>query len=159
MTLDDTLLEKLANWKPPGDGRHTFAFLDPESGTSAQIAVDRLDALSCQLWEIGLARSARATANEPSLGAWAQRVADKVTGLMEPLKVIEVDADRGQALLRSEAPSQKGDDLNYYEVLLHRTGSASVRRYKGSRQPVQRQQAGFVLTREALAKLVRDIAG
>ncbi len=158
MTLADTLLEKLASWTPTGDSKHTFACLDPASGTAVRAAVEQLDAMSCRLAELCVTRSAAAAANEPSLKDWASRVAERVTGLLEPLKMIEVDDHRGQALLRSDQPAQKADDLLYYEVLLHRTGSATVRRYKGSVQPVKRQAVGFALTREALGKLVEDLA-
>jgi hypothetical protein len=46
----------------------------------------------------------------------------------------------------------------YYEVVLQRTGVATVRRYKGSLQLAKRERIGFVLTQEALAKLVLDLA-
>ena len=44
---------------------------------------------------------------------------------MEPLRLIEVDAERDTALLRSTAPQQRGDDLFYYEVQL-KSGGASL---------------------------------
>ena len=39
-------------------------------------------------------------------------------GLLEPLKVYEVDDTRNEAVLRSEAPAAKGDALSYYEIRL-----------------------------------------
>jgi hypothetical protein len=157
MTLDDTLLEKLASWRP-APGRQPFAVLDSDSQAAVQLTVDRLDELGCRLWEASVTRSPQAAAREPSLKAWAERVAARVTGLLEPLKLIEVDDNLGQALLRSDGPAAKGNDLFYYEVVLHRTGAAFVRRYRGSRLPTKREQVSFVLTREALAKLVKDLA-
>jgi hypothetical protein len=157
MTLDDLLLHELAYWTPPGEGRHSFGFRDPNTQTNVQIVLERLEALSCQLWEASVARPA-AVLDGPALTAWATRIAERVTGLLEPLHLLEVDPERGQALLRSDQPAAKNEDLFYYEVLLQRDGTASVRRYRGARQPNKRQQIGFVLTREALAKLVRDLA-
>jgi hypothetical protein len=158
MTLDETLLQKLDSWRPAGEGRHTLAFTHPETGTSVRLAVERCDAMSCQLWEITVTRSAATVAADSDLADWAKRVADRVTGLMEPLHLLEIDPEHGVALLRSEKPAQKSEDLFYYEVLLHRTGLASVRRYRGSKQPTQREQVAFVLTHEAAAKLVGDLA-
>ena len=86
----------------------------------------------------------------------AERLAGRATGLMEPLRLIEVDAGRNVALLRSAAPQQRGDDLFYYEVLLQE-GGAGVRRYQASTQGGARQQVAFPLTHEALAKLAADL--
>jgi len=158
MTLANTLLEKLSSWTHPGEGRQAFAFLDPATGVTVNLAVDRLEALSCQLWEASVTRPASAVAKGPALADWAAHVAAEATGLLEPLKVVEVDAAHGHALLRSDEPAEKRDDLFYYEVLLQQTGVAFVRRYRGSRQPIKREQVSFILTREALAKLVEDIA-
>jgi hypothetical protein len=82
-----------------------------------------------------------------------------VTGLLEPLRLLEVDAGHGVALLRSGTPSQWGDGLFYYEVLLQNDGTTTVRRYQAPTQDEpRRQQTEFSLTHEALAKLVRDLA-
>ncbi len=158
MTLANTLLEKLSDWKHPGDGRHTFAVLDPHTGVTVHLAVEHLERLSCQLWEARITRPAGAVAQGPSLADWAAHVAAEATGLLEPLKVVEVDDVHGHALLRSDEPAEKQDDLFYYELLLQQSGAAFVRRYRGSRQPTKREQVSFILTREALGKLVEDIA-
>jgi hypothetical protein len=159
MSLADTLLHALESWSPPGEGRQPFAFQDPDTGTAAHFVVERWDALSCQLWEAGVARPAAAPLDDAALTGWAKNVADRVTGLLEPLHLLEMDASRGQALLRSDQPTARKEDLFYYEVILHRNGTAAVRRYRGARQPQKREQVGFALTREALAKLVADLAG
>src|SRR5688572_18597206 len=135
MTLANTLQPKLADWTPPGKGRQTFAVLDKESETSVELDFDRLETLGGQLWEARVSRSDAAMAKEASVAIWAERVARRVTGLLEPLHVVEVDSERGQALLRSNQPAQKNDDRFYYEVVLAQSGSAQLRRYQGSKQP------------------------
>src|SRR5262249_42277706 len=97
MTLDETLLPKLNNWQPADAGRHLLAIPDEGSGWSAIVSADRCDALSCAVWELTLRRTAGAV---PSLDAWAHRIAERVNGLLEPLRVVEVDADRSEAQLR-----------------------------------------------------------
>jgi hypothetical protein len=153
MTLDETLLQKLSDWKPAGEGRQPLAFEDASTATSVRVQIERRDALSCQLWQVGVTRRA----GEADLTAWAKRMADRVTGLLEPLSLHEVDAARGVAVLRSEAPAAKNDDRFYYELTLHRTGETHLRRWKGSSKPVPRQQVAFTLTNEALAKLAADL--
>ena len=114
------------------------------------------DAVGARLWDITL----RPTAPKPEtdLKARADRVAARVTGLLEPLKLIEVDAPRRTAQLRSEEPAQKGSDLLYYELLLQGDGTAQVRRFKTSSQASpRREQTGFAMNHEALIKLVDDL--
>jgi hypothetical protein len=156
MTLADTLLEKLAELSPAAAVRRTLSFSDPATSTSVRVEVERLEAVGCELWEVGIACSAHPL-QSVNLGAWAQRVADRVTGLLEPLKVVEFDNLRGQALLRSESPAQKDCDLHYYEVLLLKSGAAGLRRYHATKSPGPREQIPFAMTREALAKLVNDL--
>jgi len=154
MTLADTLLEKLAKLSPAAAVRRTLSFADQATSTSVRVEVERLEAVGCELWEVGVAHRLHSV----GLGAWALRVADRVTGLLEPLKVVEVDNLRGQALLRSESPAQRECDLHYYEVLLQNSGAAILRRFHATKSPGPRAQVPFAMTREALAKLVADLA-
>jgi hypothetical protein len=158
MTASEVLLQNLSEWKP-GEGRQTLVAPDLGNGWAALLTADRADQLGCLVWELTLRRAdPPAEGDAESLAAWAGRAAERVTGLLEPLKVVEVDAPRLQAMLRSEAPAQRGDNRFYYEVLLKGAAEANVRRYHGSRQPSQRrEQVAFALTYEAIAKLAGDL--
>jgi hypothetical protein len=81
-----------------------------------------------------------------------------VTGLLEPLRLVEVDAPRGVALLRSNAPAAREGTLSYYEVLRQADGTTRVNRYEAWHGTSKRQAIPFTLTNEALAKLVGDLA-
>ena len=81
------------------------------------------------------------------------------TGRVEPLRLLEVDDARGEAVLRSESPAKKGEHLAYYEVRLSGLDRATVRRFTASRAASGREQVAFALTHEVLAKLAGDIAG
>jgi len=157
MTLPETLLPKLSEWRPSGVGRHSWAESFPEAGWTVQIAADKTDSLSCLVWEMTLSR----TASVPglTLSTWAAGIASRVTGLMEPLKVHEVDADRDEAVLRSVAPAKKGEALAYYEVHLQNLTTAVLRRYTASTTVSGRDQVPFALTHETIAKIAGDIAG
>jgi hypothetical protein len=75
--------------------------------------------------------------------------------LLENLHVVEVDAARRQAQLRSEEPSQRESEVLYYELLLTGTFEVLLRRYKAPRHGgARREQVSSPLTHEALAKLV-----
>jgi hypothetical protein len=151
MTLENTLRQQLNS--PTAGGFHVSA-----GGWTVTLAADKSDSLSCALRELTLDR------NEPiqeELHAWASRVADRVTGLIEPLKLVEVDQPLGKAMLRSETPTVKDGKAYYYELLLERTSrtSANLRRYAGDRNGEKREAVPFVLTHDAIVKLVADIAG
>ena len=155
MSLDALLLEKLAKWRPNSD-RGTLNVGDAAGGWSAAVTAECVDVVGCRLWELTLRRTAEASAAD--LPARAKQLCERVTGLLESLRLVEVDEPRQLALLRSEQPGQLGDERFYYEVLLDGDGGASVRRYQTPHagEP-RRRQVGFTLTHEALAKLVRDL--
>lgn len=158
MTLAETLQRKFADWRPVGDGRHTYAEAFPADGWAVHLAADRADSVGCLVWELTLTRTG-AVPDGLTQRQWAGRIADRVSGLMEPVKVLEVDATRDEAILRSDGPSVRGADVLYYEITLHGLTRAVVRRYQGSKATPGRDQVAFALTHEALAKLAGDIAG
>jgi hypothetical protein len=157
MNLNEALLERLANWKP-GSGRSSLTAIDETSGWSATATADEANALSCLLWELSLRRGPVAT--EPpgdALKIRAENIAGRATGLLENLRVVEIDAPRGQALLRSQQPAQRGDEVFYYEVLLTGTREGLLRRYRAWQNNGRREQVAFAVTNDALAKLVSDL--
>jgi hypothetical protein len=158
MTLAENLLPKLSDWRPSGDGRHSWAGAFPAAGWTVRLAADKTDTLSCLVWELTLTRTA-----EPPEGltllSWAMRTAGRTTGLLETLKLHEVDETRQEAVLRSEVPARKGDDLSYYEIRLSGLTTAVVRRYAASKIASGRNQIAFALTHETIAKLAGDITG
>jgi hypothetical protein len=155
MSLDALLLERLAKWRPDS-GRQTLDVADAAGGWSASVTAECVDVVGCRLWELALRRPAGTPSVD--LRSRAEQVCQRVTGLLEPLRLLEVDAGRNVALLRSEQPGQHGDGRFYYEVLLEADGGSSVRRFQAPRpgEP-RRQQVAFTLTHEALGKLVRDL--
>lgn len=151
MTLEKTLRQQLNS--PERGGFHISA-----SGWDITIAADQRDSLSCALTELSVERNAPI---QEDLSAWARRVAGSVTGLIEPLRVVEVDQPLGKALLRSAAPTVRDGKAFYYELMLERTSRsvATLRRYAGDRTGAKRQAVAFVLTHDAIVKLVVDIVG
>ena len=116
--------------------------------------------IDCQGFDFAV--TDRATLPLDDLKAWGQRLASRVTYLMEPLAVLEVDLPLGKALLRSAAPTLRDGKSHYYELLLTRGDrtSASLRRFVGDRAGgEQREAVPFVLTHDAIVKLVCDIVG
>jgi hypothetical protein len=156
--LAERILPKVSEWRPAGTGRHSWAEAFPDAGWTVRVTADKTDSLACLAWQIQLSRTAEPPAGL-TLAGWAAAIAARVTGLLEPLKVHEIDESRGEAVLRSVAPARKGDTLAYYEILLQGGSTASLARYVGSKVRPGRQQVAFAITHETLAKLLEDIAG
>jgi len=134
MTLANTLLEKLTEWRP-ASGRETLHVDHAASGWSVTLLADRSDELGCLVWELKLFRSFGAEGDVAALRGWADRLADRVTGLNQTLKVIEIDAERHEGLLRNEAPLRRAGKLFYHEVFLKGTRkrrSAAIRPHRAT---------------------------
>ena len=89
--------------------------------------------------------------------AWGDRLAARLTYLMEPLVVLEVDADAGAAELRSESPTARGEVRSYYEVRLGRDRSLRLGRVSFDAASRRRSPAPCQLTGEALERLADDL--
>jgi hypothetical protein len=158
MNLGEQLLRKLASWRPES-ARQTAAVEDDQAGWKVSLTADSVDTIGCRLWEVGLDRTSPLP-NPPPLKEQAERIAGRVTGLLEPLRLVEIDPQGDVAQLRSGQPARQGDEVAYYEVLRRRDGTTRLGRFQASATtPGKRDQVPFNLTHEALAKLVGDLAG
>ena len=92
-----------------------------------------------------------------ALRAWGDRLASRVTYLMEPLVLHEVDAEVGEAELRSQAPTAREDLRSYYEVRLDRLGSLRLRRIAFDQTTRARRAVPCRMTIEALERLADDL--
>jgi len=157
MTLAEALQPKLSEWRPSGSGRHTWSETFPDQGWAVHLAVHTNDTLSALVWEATLVRTAEPPAGL-TLKAWAAGIANRVAGLMEDVKVIEIDATRDEALLRSDEPTRKGDVVHFYEIRLSGLKQAIVRRFRADTAAnTRREQVAFALTHEVLANLIEEI--
>lgn len=155
MTIENRLLEKLADWRPDGTSNR-LTVDDSASGWRATVQADAVDTIGVRVREVGVARLTPLT-NPTPLADRAAQVADRVNGLLEPLRVVETDQTQGVAQLRSDAPAVKGDTRSYYELTVHDHGAAKVERF-ASTAGGKRQQVPFSLTHEGLGKLVGDLS-
>ena len=151
----ETAMQNLADWQAPGEERRSLRIAPEGQNWSATITADRCDAVGCLVWEIALDTTKPASC---SLEEWAANIAGRFQGLHEEVKVVEVDRLRNEALLRSETPTARGDEVRYYEIRLQGTARMLLKRFHGSRQPgLRREQKAFPLTHEMLARLLSDL--
>jgi len=114
-----------------------------------------VDAIGCAFQTLGYSTNKLANATLEELKAISQSLTEKLTYLLEPIGLVEADADRCSVQLRS-SPPQKGDDgTSYYELMVRRGGDITLSRY--SKKPGQlRQIVPAQVTREVLGRLADD---
>lgn len=155
MSRTNTLLTTLNELKASGAFPQRMLLRDAHVAATVEMDVHQLDRLSI---EISMLRVTPEQVSKVGLRDRAMILAQKITGLMEKLSAIEIDEARGEALLRSDLPIAQDEKRLYYELLLQQNGTTTLHRYEGSTLKTGRKEVPFVLTREALAKMIQDVA-
>lgn len=150
MTPLENLQNQLSRWQPSdGASEFTTDFGD----WTVRIDAEQTDRIGCLVRELSVTRSAVGVA-PIVVGPWARNVAANAVGLLEPLRVIEVDGERNEAILRSDSPARTGDRAAYYEAILDGRGVGRLRRYVADvKAGTPRDAMPFALTRETIAKV------
>ncbi len=92
-----------------------------------------------------------------ALREWGTRLTGRVTYLMEPLKVLEVDAAGGEVNIRSESPTTRDAHRSYYEVRIFKQGTLRIERCTFDDAARRRRTVPCQLTREVFERLADDI--
>lgn len=136
----------------------------PPCGVQAEEGPHRLmlnltavDTVGVAFESLEFSTTARPEWDSDALRSWADRLAARVTYLMEPLKVLEVDAGGGEVHIRSQSPTSREDQKSYYEVRLYRRGALSLERRSFDETTRRRASVPCRLTREVLERLGDDI--
>jgi hypothetical protein len=114
-----------------------------------------VDAIGCSFQTLGYTTSQLADASLEDLKQISTELTAKLTYLLEPIGLVEADADRCSIQLRSNPPQKGEDGTSYYELLVRRGGDISLSRYQ--KKPGQmREIVPAQVTREVLARLADD---
>jgi hypothetical protein len=151
MSLSQKIVAALDAFPGPGtiaveDGPYRLS-LDVSAGGPVGVSMERLD------FTVG----GRPEWTSDALRAWGDRLAARVTYLMEPLVVVEVDPAAGEVELRSQSPSARSGQRAYYEVRLSRQGTLRLIRTAFDEESRRRRPAPCQITREALEHLADDL--
>ena len=129
------------------DGAHRLGLLNLTAAGPVGLAFTFLD----------FATTVRGEWPADDIKAWGDRIAARVTYLMEPLVMLERDLERGEVVLRSGSPTPRAQQRAYYEVVLGRMGTFRLSRIVFDETTRQRHPADCQLTREVLERLVDEI--
>jgi hypothetical protein len=128
-----------------------------EAQSRLTIHLTGLDTVGVAFSFLEFATSGRSELSSEALKGWGERLAGRVTYLMEPLKVVETDAHGGEVQIRSQRPTPRDEQRSYYEVRLFRQGSLRLQRFVFDQETRERRQTPCQLTREVLERLADDI--
>jgi hypothetical protein len=124
---------------------------------SGRIEADLLavDAIGCSFLTLAYSTDKLAGLPIDELKKLSESLIARLTYLLEPIGIVEVDRDRASVQLRSKPP-QKGDDgTSYYELMVRRGGDVTLSRYQ--KKPGQiREIVSAHVTREVLQRLAED---
>ena len=117
-----------------------------------------LDTVGVAFSSFEFATTGRAVWTSEALNEWGSRLSSRINYLMEPLKVLEIDAGGGEVQIRSQSPTARSAERGYYEMRLFREGLLRMQRFTFDEATRQRRQSPCQLTREVLERLADDIA-
>lgn len=140
-----------------GGGRQEVTL--EEEGLRVRYRAEAADQVGCAILGLRVEDLRSPARDADALKAWADRVAGRITYLMEQIVAVEVDGAGGSALLRSAPPDRRGEARSYYEVVLRGPGVLTLTRYRYHNGDRERTEVPCNLTREVFERLVDDLAG
>jgi hypothetical protein len=114
-----------------------------------------VDAVGCSFQTLGLSTGKLANASLDELKAISETLTGKLTYLLEPIGLVEADADRCSIQLRSNPPKKGEEETSYYELMVRRGGDITLSRYSKKTGQL-RQIIPANVTREVLSRLADD---
>lgn len=128
-----------------------------EEGLRVSFGAEAVDRVGCAIAGLSIKDLRSVERDVGNLAAWADRVAGRITYLLEKIAIIEVDAASGSALLRSARPERRGEARAYYEVVLTIPGTLTLTRYRYHQGEAKRVEIPCNLTLEVFERLVDDL--
>ena len=100
-----------------------------QQGNRLACTLVALDSLACAFTSLVPRSDRLAGSSIERLKTVAGNLAGRLTYLLEPISPIETDVDRCMVQLRSTPPKKQLDQVDYYELLVTRSGELSLARY------------------------------
>lgn len=155
MSLKATIkseLQQLAALGQPGAQTLTI----PTPVGDLVVELQTIDRLACALETLRLESDKLAHASIDELKQLSNTLTKQLSYLLEPISLVESDAESATVQLRSNPPAKDEDQTSYYEIVAKRGGSIVLCRY--AKQPGDvRHVTPAHLTHEVLARLGQDL--
>lgn len=159
MTFKQTLNDELKQLAGFQSDQPRTVTLAADAGIQIYVDFTAVDSMSCSAREVRLDVPSIDAQDFDTLKAWAERLSDRITYLMENIGPLEFDPDGKKVLIRSTPPEKTDAETRFYEVLLQSdpNGSFSLRRFKSANGQAGREQVDIQVTHEVLSKLINDL--
>jgi len=115
------------------------------------------DQLSCLVSELTVRATDGRTLTTEDLRETADTLCHRLTYLLEPIRVLEVDAEAGEVQARSQPPEKQPDRVRYYELRFATPSTLRLQRFEKRKESGERQQIPLQMTYELLEKLTNDL--
>lgn len=92
-----------------------------------------------------------------ALKGWGDQLVARLSYLMEPIRVVEVDREAAEVQLRSATPTPRDGGRSYYEITLKETGALALRRWRFDEADRRREAIPCQFTREVVERLADDL--
>lgn len=155
MKTADTLIHQLADGEILKTNQGRLEFVAGASRWTLSCDSESLDSVGGRFRKVRLDRSLGAPSQ--SLDARAAITANRLTGMLESIKLVEVDQQGRIAQLRSSVPAIRGTARHYYELQIQDANAITLERFQFDSAAGKREAIPFTLTYDALAKLVDDL--
>lgn len=116
-----------------------------------------VDSLACAFLGFVLSTAALSGATPERLKRLGEKLAGRLTYLLEPISPIEIDHERCVVQLRSNPPEREANRTSYYELIVERGGALRLCRYAKTPGDV-RQSIPVNVTREVFFRLINDFS-
>jgi hypothetical protein len=155
MSIKSQIQQALQRFVAAGAGPFALDETAPTGRLTATVL--RIDRLACEFDGLRVESPNLAASSLDDLKQRSQALCAKLSYLLEPIALVESDADSCATQLRSSPPAKEDDQSLYYEIVVRRGGSLEFRRYQKSPGDA-RQPLAATLTHEAFARLCEDLA-
>jgi hypothetical protein len=153
MSFHDQIDQELQRIRAAGSGGSLTATA-PNGRLECDMA--GVDAIGCSAERFAFRTGRLAGSSLEDLKKIGEDLSRRVTYLLEPIAIIEIDAEGITVQLRSNPPSQDGGVTSYYELNINQDGMTLHRYEARPGQPRQATPANF--THETFKRLARDVA-
>ncbi|MFO1019932.1 MAG: hypothetical protein U0903_04455 [Planctomycetales bacterium] len=152
MGLGTRFIQTLKNWG--GGGPVTAAEGNLQASADLLVA----DTLGCLLRSLRVGRTDGQTLDVNQLRTKGDELCKRLTYLLEPLRVWEVDSEGETVQARSNPPDRQQDRIRYYELQLCPPSTVELLRFEKKKDST-RTRIDMQLTYEQVEKLADDLQG
>ena len=154
--IKELVQARLEEFASQGGGQASLQISGPHGSLTSELLV--VDKLGCAFTQMTYESSRLADADNARLTAVSEDLVRRMTYLLEPLGVVELDDESASIQLRSVPPAKEDGVIRYYELVVRRGGQITLQRFeKPQDRSADRRQITAEVTRDVFQRLAGDM--